>query len=80
MKWIALLTAMWLGGCGTVVAFSDAVLIQGYTLEFEAAVAEEYEAMPPSCRPNDTRTPDPCSAVKTMVNDYLWLRDRLRVR
>ena len=49
------------------------------TPEFQAAAAAEYGALPVSCQPNDAATPPGCSTLKTMINDYLHLRARLRV-
>ncbi len=49
-----------------------------YTPGFQAAAAAEYEALPPSCQANDVQTPPGCSTLKSMINDYLHLRQRLR--
>jgi len=50
-----------------------------YAPPFQAAVAAEIAALPPACQANDPTTPPGCSALKTLANDYLLLRDRLRV-
>lgn len=66
--------------CGTPGSDGDALLVVGYDPAFQAAAAAEYERLPVSCQPNDATTPPGCSVLKTMVNDYLRLRDQLRVQ
>ena len=73
---LAILT--FLTACGTPGSDGDALLVVGYTPDFQAAAAAEYQALPPSCQTNDATTPPGCSALKSMVNDYLHLRLRLR--
>ena len=74
------LTAPWLAACTTAPSNGDAPLVASYTPAFQAAVATEYDILPPACQPNDPTTPPGCSALKTLINDYLLLRDRLRVQ
>ena len=76
---IALLTAIPLAACARAISDGDAALVVGYAPDFQAAAAAEYEGMAVSCQPNDATTPPGCAAIKTMVNDYLMLRDQLRV-
>ena len=76
--WLALPIAMLLSGCGAA-ASDDRALVVEYSPDFQAAVAVEYDTLAVSCQRGDPATPPGCSPVKTMVNDYLQLRDQLRV-
>ena len=77
-KFAALATVLFLTACAGPGSDGDAVLVVDYAPEFQAAVAAEYAALPPSCQANDADTPPGCSALKSMINDYLHLRRRLR--
>lgn len=77
-KSIALATALFSTACAGPGSDGDALLVVGYAPEFQAAAAAEYEALPPSCQANDADTPPGCSALKSMINDYLHLRRQLR--
>lgn len=74
------LTAPWLAACASAPSDSATVLVASYTPAFQAAVAAEYETLSPACQPNDPTTPPGCSTLKTLIDDYLLLRDRLRVQ
>ncbi len=75
---IALATALFSTACAGPGSDGDALLVVGYTPDFQAVAAAEYQALPPSCQTNDATTPPGCSALKSMINDYLHLRQRLR--
>jgi predicted small lipoprotein YifL len=79
-KWILFLIAaamIPLTACGT--KSSNLVLppLEHYTAEVQNRAADELEALGPPC-PRTEVTPD-CSAVKTLINDYKTMRDRIRV-
>ena len=76
LRWLLLPIVMLVAACQTVV--SDSGLVVEYAPEFMAAAAVEYDTMATSCQHNDPTTPEGCSTVKSLVNDYLQLRDRLR--
>ena len=42
--------------------------------------AAELAALPLACQSNDPSTPPGCSHVRTLINDYKHLRDRLRAK
>ena len=71
---VALLTMMFLSGCGTTGSECPPVI--EYSPEYQAAAADELETMKPSCQMNAPR--EDCSVVRALVSDYLQLRDRLR--
>lgn len=77
-KFAVLAIVLFLAGCAAAVSDGDGALVVEYTAQFQAAVADEYEALPVSCQPNDATTPPGCSAVKTLLIDYGHLRARLR--
>ena len=77
-KFIALATALFSTACAGPASDRDALLVVDYTPDFQAAAATEYDALPPSCQAGDIRAPAGCSALKSMINDYLHLRQRLR--
>ncbi len=77
-KSVALATALFLTACAGPASDGDALLVIDYAPGFQAAAAVEYEALPPSCQANDVHTPPGCSTLKSMINDYLHLRRRLR--
>ena len=74
----SLLTAMSLTGCAkpTVVVSSGPELLVQYSKAFQSQAADELEAMKPSCQTNSP-SPD-CSVVRSMIGDYVKLRDQLR--
>ncbi|MFQ5783627.1 MAG: hypothetical protein ACE5H8_02235 [Alphaproteobacteria bacterium] len=75
---LALATGLSLTACATGVS-DDAALVIGYPPRFQAAVAAELAQMPPACQAGDPETPPGCSPLRTLLNDYKHLRDRLRV-
>ena len=74
----ALATALFLTACAGAPSSGDAALVAEYTPAFQAAAAAELAALPPACQPNDPSTPPGCSPLRTLVNDFKHLRDRLR--
>lgn len=50
-------------------------LIQ-YAPEVQERAADELERLGPACPPVEVT--EDCSAVKTLVNDYIWTRDKIR--
>ena len=79
-KSIALATALFLTACAAPTSDGDVLLVVDYTPEFQAAAAAEYKLLPVSCQQNDPTTPPGCSSLKTIINDYLHLRQRMRLR
>ncbi len=77
-KFAILATALFLTACAGAASEGDGALVVDYTPLFQAAAADEYEALAVSCQPNDPTTPPDCSAIKAMINDYGHLRVRLR--
>jgi hypothetical protein len=75
--YLALAITLFSTACAGPVSDGDAVLVVGYSAAFQAVAAAEYEALPPSCQPDDPTTPPGCSTLKTMINDYRHLRARL---
>lgn len=63
-------------GCATAV--SDPVLppLDAYAPAVQSRAADELSALGPSCP--RTEAPPGCSAVATLIADYLTLRDRIR--
>ena len=78
LTYAALAIALSLTACAGAPSDGDAILIEGYAPEFQAAVAAELGRMPPACQPDDAETPPGCSPVRTLIADYKHLRDRLR--
>jgi hypothetical protein len=78
-KYAVLATALFSTACAGAASEGDGALVVDYDPHFQAAVMEEYGALPISCQPNDPDTPPGCSAIKSMINDYMHLRARLRV-
>lgn len=76
--YLGLLTAMLSSGCAAIPS-SDESLLTAYSPPFQERVLEELRSQPlRSCKVNEVG--GKCSAIKTMINDYLQLRDKLRVR
>ena len=75
---IALATALFSTACAGPGSDGDAPLVVDYTPGLQAAAAAEYAALLPSCQANDAHTPPSCSAIKSIINDYPHLRQRLR--
>ena len=77
-KFVVLATALFSTACAGAASEGDGALVVDYTPQFQAAAGAEYGALPISCQPNDPETPPACSTLKTMINDYMHLRSRLR--
>lgn len=78
-KYAVLATVLFSTACARAASEGDGALVVDYTPHFQEAAMEEYGSLPLSCQPNDPATPPGCSALKTMINDYMHLRARLRV-
>ena len=78
LTYAALAIVLSLIACAGAPSVGDAVLIEGYTPKFQAAVAAELGRMPAACQPDDAETPQGCSPVRTLIADYKHPRDRLR--
>lgn len=79
-KFAVLATVLFSTACAAPASEGDGALVVDYTPLFQAAAAAEYGALAVSCQPNDPETPPGCSTIKAMINDYMHLRARLRVK
>lgn len=78
-RWILFLivaVAIPLTACGTKSSNLVLPTLEHYAAEVQNHAADELEKLGPPC-PRTEVTPD-CSAVKTLVNDYKTMRDRVR--
>ena len=74
---LALAIALSLTACVGATS-DDGALVVAYPPEFQRAAADELARMPVACQAGDPTTPPGCSPVRTLINDYKHLRDRLR--
>ncbi len=77
MPFLLLLSAMWLSGCeGRGSRSVVAAPLLDYSAEVQSHAADEMAVLGPPC-PRDA-VYGGCSAVKRLVLDYAWTRDKIR--
>lgn len=65
-----------LAACGATNSNVVMPRLEQYAPAVQARAADEFDALAASC-PRTETTPD-CSALRTFINDYKTLRDRVR--
>jgi len=78
-KWplLGLVIANLMTACGTKV-YNSCPIVTSYSQEFNNALADELQTMPPQCYHNSLE-PAGCSPSRSVIVDYAQLRDRVKI-
>ncbi len=73
--WIAATFSL-VAGCSSdtvTVAVPDLI---GYSADFQSRAADQLRPLDPPCHRQSPSTA--CSAIRTLIEDYYWTRERIR--